>query len=69
MARTGYTHMLIPNEQYEKLKELKDLLHARTWAELVDKIYEVMTSKTLEEACSKICETRRRPPILQALQA
>jgi len=70
MAKTGYIHMMVPVEQYQRLRELKDLLHARTWGELVDKLYEIITSETLEKACLKIYEEKlKKPPILQAIQA
>jgi len=69
MAKTGYVNTMIPIEQHKKLKELKDLLHAKTWGELVDKVYDIITSQTLEEACSKICEARKRPPLLEAMKA
>jgi len=60
--------MLIPTEQYARFKELKDMLGARTWAELVDKVYEIITSETLEKACLKIYEEKlKKPPILQQL--
>jgi len=61
--------MMLPTEQYEKLRRLKELVGARTWPEFADKIYEILTSEKLEEACSKICEARRKPPILQAIQS
>jgi len=70
MVKYEIIHMAFPIEQYRKLREIRDMLGARTWKEFADKIYEVMTSKTLQEACSKICEEKlKKPPILQAIQS
>jgi len=70
IGRYGLVHMMLPTEQYEKLRRLKDMLGARTWPEFADKVYEILMSKTLEEACSKICETKlKKPPILEAVQS
>jgi len=69
MGRYGLSHIALPTEQFTKLKRAKELIGARTWEEFADKIYEIITSETLEKACLKIYEEKRRPAVLEALQA